>query len=280
MATGAVGPAGIATTRSTGAGWSAPPQPPPRVPVPGPGDVGAMGPGEPQYGTSSAVAAVPGTGMPVPDFNNLAQGEALLGQDPMGTLMGYNAALAQLFQQNGGGGGGGGGSNAAALAAARRRIQEMYASMLGTLNTNVGTARGQITSTSEDLMRKLTALRDRSQRENAMAAEQMRAMYAQGIAGMGGDFDQAMAAIQARGGSPAEMQMLRREQMGLLQADALRSRALMGGNNAILNGLMNGRVATGQTLGTASLQQLSNAQVQAAAALDRQKLQALAQYEG
>lgn len=235
--------------------------------------------GSSSSGGSSAARRSTSTNGQIP-LGTFGQAESS-GQDGLGPTM---ADLAKALgidipvSQDDGGAGAAAAAAAARDAAARRRIQEMYASMLATLNTNVGVARGQITSTSEDLMRKLTALRDRSQRESAAAARQLQAMYGEGISDMGRSFDSELAGMQGAG--VAEMRQLRREQMGLLRGDALRSRALMGGNNNVLNGLMNGRVATGQTLGTASLQQLSNAQVQAAAALDRQRLQSLAQYGG
>ena len=89
-----------------------------------------------------------------------------------------------------------------------------------------------------------------------------------------------LADVIRRGGDPTSYQTMMNQMLGDASDASARWNALTRSNSTVLNGQMQGQLASGRTLGAGARQQLANARVSAAAALDRQRLQALAQYGG
>ena len=196
------------------------------------------------------------------------------------TLDDLRAALGIGVPSSDGGAGSAAAAAAARDAAARKRIEEMYASMLVSLNRNADIAGSQIGTANTELVNALTALRDQTRRDGAAANQAMANMWAAQNGQQRQMLQAGLADVIRRGGDPTSYQTMMNQMLGDASDASARWNALTRSNSTVLNGQMQGQLASGRTLGTGARQQLANARVSAAAALDRQRLQALAQYGG
>ena len=152
--------------------------------------------------------------------------------------------------------------------------------MLGSLNRNADVAGSQIGAANTELVNALTALRNQTQRDVAAANRAMASMWAAQNGQQRQMLQAGLADVLHRGADATSYQTMMNQMLGDASGEAARWNALTRSNGTVLNGQMQGQLAAGRTLGTGARQQLANARVSAAAVLDRQRLQALAQYGG